>query len=121
MRGGIPSFTPSGKVVAYGAHSMFPKKGGKVNWPKLVIDFLKAPRFNPLNMTSENKSLITFNLSFLFDRRDLLDEAMVDLIKWFNEGKIKTPNFKCFPLERVGDAHKELESGKTIGKLILLP
>ena len=112
---------PSGKLVAYGAHSMFPKKGGKVNWPKLAIDFLKTPRFNPLNMTSQNKSLITFNLSFLFDRRDLLDEAMNDLITWYKEGKIKAPITKSYPLEKVGEAHKELESGKTIGKLVLIP
>jgi len=121
LQGSYDHLAPSGKLVAYGAHSMFPKKGGKVNWPKLVVDFLKTPRFNPLNMTSENKSLITFNLSFLFDRRDLLGEAMVDLINWYKEGKIKAPTTKCYPLERVGDAHKELESGKTMGKLVLLP
>ncbi len=112
---------PSGKLVAYGAHSMFPKKGGKVNWPKLVIDFLKTPRFNPLNMTSENKSLITFNLSFLFDRRDLLDEAMIDLLMWFDEGKIKAPLIKSYPMEKVGEAHRDLESGMTVGKLVLIP
>jgi len=111
----------SGKLVAYGAHSMFPKKGGKVNWPKLVIDFLKTPRFNPLNMTSENKSLITFNLSFLFDRRDLLDEAMIDLLMWFEEGKIKAPLVKSYPMEKVGEAHRDLESGMTVGKLVLVP
>ncbi|MBA2404773.1 MAG: zinc-binding dehydrogenase [Bdellovibrionales bacterium] len=121
MQGSYDSLAPAGKLVVYGAHSMFPKKGGKVNWPKLAIDFLKTPRFNPLNMTSQNKSLITFNLSFLFERRDLLDEAMTDLIKWFNEGKLKAPVTKSYPLEKVGEAHMELESGKTIGKLVLIP
>ncbi|HXH75940.1 MAG TPA: zinc-binding dehydrogenase [Bacteriovoracaceae bacterium] len=111
---------PSGKLVAYGAHSMFPKVGGKVNWPKLVKDYLRTPRFNPLTMTSENKSLITFNLSFLFDRKDLLGEAMEDLISWYKEGKIKLPLVTSYPIEKVADAHKDLESGKTIGKLVLV-
>jgi NADPH:quinone reductase-like Zn-dependent oxidoreductase len=121
MQGSYDHLAASGKLIVYGAHSMFPKTGGKVNWPKLVIDFLKTPRFNPLNMTSQNKSLVTFNLSFLFDRRDLLDEAMLDLILWYKEGKIKAPVTKSYPLEKVGEAHRDLESGKTIGKLVLVP
>jgi NADPH:quinone reductase-like Zn-dependent oxidoreductase len=121
MQGSYDHLAPAGKLVVYGAHSMFPKKGGKVNWPKLAIDFLKTPRFNPLNMTSQNKSLITFNLSFLFDRQDLLNEAMNDLIGWFKEGKLRAPITKSYPLEQVGEAHKELESGKTVGKLVLVP
>lgn len=109
----------SGKLLAYGAHSMFPKKGGKVNLPKLVYDFLRAPRFNPLNMTSDNKSIITFNLSFLFNRQDLLSEAMNDLFKWYDEGKLVPPITTAYPLEKAGDAHRDLESGNTIGKLVL--
>lgn len=110
-----------GKLLVYGAHSMFPKTGGKVNWPKLVKDFLRTPRFNPLVMTSQNKSLITFNLSFLFGKEELFQEAMKDLLKWYAEGKIHIPAVKTFGLNDVGLAHKELESGKTVGKLVLLP
>lgn len=110
---------PCGKLIAYGAHSMFPKTGGKVNWPKLIKDFLRTPRFNPLNMTSENKSVVTFNLSFLFGREDLFSEGMSDLMKWYKEGKLKAPVVKSFPFDQVGLAHKELESGQTIGKLVL--
>lgn len=112
---------PCGKLFSYGAHSMLPKKGGKVNWPKLVKDFLKTPRFNPLYMSSENKSLITFNLSFLFSREDLFLEAMNDLLKWYEEGKLKVVQVKSYSLDSVAEAHRDLESGKTIGKLVLIP
>lgn len=110
-----------GKLLVYGAHSMFPKSGGKVNWPKLVKDFLRTPRFNPLDMTSQNKSLITFNLSFLFGKEILFQEAMKDLLNWSVDGVIRIPAVKSFPLSEVGEAHKELESGKSIGKLVLIP
>ncbi|MFL5785533.1 MAG: medium chain dehydrogenase/reductase family protein [Bacteriovoracaceae bacterium] len=119
MKESYNHLAPCGKLLVYGAHSMFPKTGGKVNWPKLVKDFLRTPRFNPLDMTSENKSLITFNLSFLFGRKDLFQEAMTDLLRWHQEGKLIAPPVKAFPLENVAEAHKELESGKTIGKLVL--
>jgi len=108
-----------GKLIVYGAHSMFPKEGGKVNWPKLLVDYFRTPRFNPLDMTSDNKSVVGFNLSFLFGRKDLLKEAFDELLKWYGEGLIRIPKIKTYPLEDVGLAHKELESGKTVGKLVL--
>ena len=121
MKESYKHLAPCGKLLVYGAHSMFPKTGGKVNWPKLVKDFLRTPRFNPLDMTSANKSLITFNLSFLFGRQDLFREAMTDLLKWYEQGKLRIPSVKTFPLSEVGLAHKELESGQTVGKLVLIP
>jgi NADPH:quinone reductase-like Zn-dependent oxidoreductase len=121
MKESYRHLAPCGKLMVYGAHSMFPKKGGKVNWPKLAKDFLRTPRFNPLNMTSENKSLITFNLSFLFGRQDLFREAMNDLLSWYAEGRLSIPSVKSYPLSKVGDAHKDLESGMTVGKLVLIP
>ena len=110
-----------GKLVSYGAHSMFPKTGGRVNYLKLVKDYLRSPRFNPIDMTSENKSLITFNLSFLFSRQDLFEEGMQDLLKWIKQGKLQAPMLKTYPMEQVADAHRFIESGQSIGKLILLP
>jgi NADPH:quinone reductase-like Zn-dependent oxidoreductase len=110
---------PCGKLLAYGAHSMFPKKGGRVNWPKLVMDYLRIPRFNPLDLTSDNKSVVGFNLSFLFERKDLLEEAFTDLFQWYEQGLIRIPKVTTFPLENVAEAHQQLESGKTVGKLVL--
>ncbi len=81
---------------------------------------LRIPRFNPLNMTNENKSVVAFNLSFLFDRNELLGEAMVDLLKWLAEGKLRPPQVTAFPLEEVARAHQLIESGQSIGKLVLI-
>jgi NADPH:quinone reductase-like Zn-dependent oxidoreductase len=110
---------PIGKLVSYGFHSMLSKRGGFPNYFKLAYEYIRVPRFSPLNLTNENKSLIAFNLSYLFHRKDLLRESMQDLIKWVEEGKIKAPPLKSYPFENVADAHRALESGKTVGKLIL--
>jgi NADPH:quinone reductase-like Zn-dependent oxidoreductase len=110
---------PTGKLVAYGFHSMLSKRGGILKSFKLVYEYLKVPRFNPLNMTGDNKSLIAFNLSYLFHRADLLDEVMQALLKWVAEGKIKPPPLRPFAFDKVADAHRALESGTTVGKLIL--
>jgi len=109
----------SGKLVTYGFHSMLSKRGGFANYPKLAYEYFRIPKWNPLNMTNENKSLIAFNLSYLFDRMDLLKEAMQDLMQWVSEGKIRAAALQTFPFEKVADAHRTLESGRTVGKLIL--
>jgi NADPH:quinone reductase-like Zn-dependent oxidoreductase len=110
---------PSGKLLCYGFHSMLPKTGGKLNYPQLIWTFLKTPRFNPLDMTDKNKSLVTFNLSYLFDKRDMFVEAVEHMAQLIEEGKIAGPQTTVFDFEKVGDAHKALESGLTTGKVIL--
>jgi NADPH:quinone reductase-like Zn-dependent oxidoreductase len=110
---------PSGKLMVYGFHSMLPKSGGKLNYPQLIWTFFKTPRFNPLDMTSKNKSLVTFNLSFLFDKKDLFRSAIVHLVEMLEEGKITGPQTTSYAFENVGEAHRAIESGQTTGKIVL--
>jgi NADPH:quinone reductase-like Zn-dependent oxidoreductase len=110
---------PTGKLVAYGSHTMLPKEGGRLDYLKLVTGYFKLPRFNPLNLLSDNKTVVGFNLSFLFSRDDLLSEGMDALFAGVKSGKILPPAVSLFPLAEVGKAHAAIESGKTVGKLIL--
>jgi NADPH:quinone reductase-like Zn-dependent oxidoreductase len=111
----------TGKLVVYGFHSMMPKAGGKPNWPKLAVDYVRTPRFNPLDMTNDSKSVLAFNLSYLFDRTEMLDEAMRDILAWIAAGEIAPPQVTTYPLADVARAHADIESGKTTGKLVLVP
>lgn len=112
---------PTGKLVIYGFHTMLPRQGGRLNWPKLIWGWLKTPRFNPIDLPNQNKSIISFNLSFLFDRKDLLEEGMADLLRWIAAGKLKPPVTRTFPLSQAAEAHRAIESGMSVGKLILKP
>lgn len=111
----------AGKLVVYGFATMMPKAGGKPNWPKLVSGWLRTPRFNPLDLTNHSKSVLAFNLSFLFDRTDLLELFVKDLNRWVKDGSVVAPQITEYPLSDVGRAHADIESGKTIGKLVLIP
>jgi NADPH:quinone reductase-like Zn-dependent oxidoreductase len=105
-----------GRLVIYGFHSMIPRTGGR---PKLAYDFLRTPRFNPLDLTNDNKSVLAFNLSDLFDRVDLIEQGMRELLEWHGQGKIRLPKVTPYAFENVADAHRAIESGQTVGKLIL--
>lgn len=110
---------PTGKLMVYGFHSLLPKQGGRISYLKAAFGLLKMPRFNPLSMTSDNKGVVAFNLSFLFDRTDLLHDAVTDLTAWVEAGKIAAPKVRSFALTEVAAAHRALESGETTGKLVL--
>jgi NADPH:quinone reductase-like Zn-dependent oxidoreductase len=110
---------PTGRLVIYGFHAMMSKGRGKPSWPKLAVDWLRTPRFDPIAMTGENRSVMAFNLSYLFERKEVLAEAMERLLAWVDEGKIPKPVVETFPFDRVADAHRAIEGGGTIGKLVL--
>lgn len=120
LKNSFDLLAPMGKLVSYGFHSMLPKKGGRLNWFKLIYTFLTTPRFNPINMTNQNKSLISFNLSFLFDEVDVLSQAMGDIVTWIESGQLKAPKVTQYSFSNVADAHRDIESGQSVGKLIIL-
>jgi len=109
-----------GKLVVYGFHSMLPRTGGKPNWLKLAWDWIWTPSFNPLSMTGENKSVLAFNLSYLFHRVDIFQEKMENLLKMVEDGSIVSPKVTTYSFDDVVQSHKDIESGQTVGKLVLL-
>ncbi|MEZ4453677.1 MAG: medium chain dehydrogenase/reductase family protein [Nannocystaceae bacterium] len=111
---------PTGKLVIYGFHSMLPRSG-RVRWLRLAFDWLRTPRFNPLRLTNENRSVLAFNLSYLFDAREVLGEAMAKILGWIAAGEVTLPAVTTYPLRQVADAQRALESGQTVGKLVLVP
>jgi NADPH:quinone reductase-like Zn-dependent oxidoreductase len=110
---------PSGKLVSYGFHSMLSTRWGILNYVKLAYEYFRVPRFNPLNLTNDNKSLIAFNLSYLFHQVELFNDALKSLREWVEEGRIIAPPLQTFPFETAAEAHRALESGQTVGKLVL--
>jgi len=118
------ALAPCGKLIVYGFHTMLPKSGGVITpsqWVRMGVQWLRTPRFNPLKMVPENKSVLAFNLSFLFDQGHLLDEAMTELLSWLSSGQLQVPVVTEFALDDVRQAHAALESGSTVGKLVLVP
>ncbi len=108
-----------GKLVVYGFHSMLPRRGGRPDWVRLAWDYVRTPRFSPLDLTNQNHSVMAFNLSYLFERKQFLREGMDRLIARLADGSLRAPHVTTYPFDRVADAHRDLESGQTVGKLVL--
>lgn len=112
--------TAGGKLVVYGFHTMFSKGRGTPNWFKIFWDYVRTPRFNPLKMTNDNHSVLAFNLSYLFNKLVFLNEAMDKILQAIEAKKLSPPLITTYPLEKASEAHRRLESGQTVGKLVLV-
>src|SRR3984893_13537926 len=73
-------------------------------------------RFGVLRLANENKSGMAFNLSYLFDEVALLDRIMRNLLTDFDQGRLVPLPTRCYPFEQAGLAHRDVQSGLTIGK-----
>jgi len=112
---------PVGRLVVYGFHGMLPRKGGRPNRLRLLWDYYRTPRFSPFSLTTRNRSLLGFNLSFLFHQSNRMQAGMTQLLRWVEEGRIQAPPTRTYPLAQVAEAHRDLESGQTVGKLVATP
>jgi synaptic vesicle membrane protein VAT-1 len=108
-----------GRLVIYGFHTMFRRGGGRTDWLRLAWQWLRTPRFDPLRMTNDNKAVFGFNLSYLFDETELLARAMGEFLGGIARGELAAPPVTEVPAAEAGRAHRTLESGTTVGKVVL--
>ena len=56
---------------------------------------------------------------FLTERAELAKDGFDAITAWMVKGQLKKSPVAEFPVERVADAHRALEAGDTVGKLVL--
>lgn len=113
-----PSFErlrPEGRYVLFGAAD-FMSASARPNYLRLALDYLRRPRLDPLAMISANRSLMAFNLIWLWDHAERLPDAYRQL-----EALAPQPPHvgAALPFERAPEAMRLLQGGGTIGKVVL--
>jgi NADPH:quinone reductase-like Zn-dependent oxidoreductase len=107
-----------GRLVIYGFAEMFPR-GARPSKLSLAWNWMKVPLFSPLKMTASNRAVLGFNVVFLIDRAELARDGFDAIVGWMRDGSLKKAPVSAFPFARVADAHRALETGDTVGKLVL--
>jgi NADPH:quinone reductase-like Zn-dependent oxidoreductase len=121
LRHGYAQLAPAGRLIVYGFHGLLTRGKDRPNYLKLALGYLRTPRFNPFEMTQHNRGVLAFNLSYLFERGEILGEAMAELLAWVGAGRVRPPPVRAYRLHEAAQAHAALESGDSVGKLVLLP
>ena len=111
---------PMGRLIIYGFHTMM-AHGGLPNLPRLVVQYLRTPRFDPLSMIDRNVGVFAFNLSYLFTQAHLYLDAMREFSAQLERGALTPLPVQTFPLADAAGAHRALQTGKILGKLALVP
>jgi NADPH:quinone reductase-like Zn-dependent oxidoreductase len=106
-----------GRLVCFGASAV--QRGERRSLPQAVRTLAVTPRFNPMKLMSQSKSVIGLNMLTLWDAKGSLDEYVEPLRDWIAAGKLRPIVAESFPLDRGSDAHRFLHEGKNIGKVVL--
>lgn len=118
LKPGFARLKLGGRLVVYGFAEIMPR-GGRPFLPRMAWNWLRVPRFSPLDMTARNRAVMGFNVIFLTEKAELARAGFDAIARWAREGALRKVPVTAFPVERVADAHRALESGDTVGKLVL--
>ncbi|MFA0964149.1 medium chain dehydrogenase/reductase family protein [Roseivirga sp. BDSF3-8] len=112
----LEALDPMGRLVTYGSAS-FATHGNRPNYLKLIWKYLFRPKVDPMKLPTSNKSVMGFNLIWLYEKAELMHELM-EKIGEMNIGKPfvgQTYDFTSLP-----EAVTALQSGQTVGKVIVI-
>lgn len=107
--------SPMGRLVVFGAAEFTPGKN-RPNYLKAAWQFLKRPKYDIMPMISDNKSIMAFNLIWLWENKTLLKEQLAAM----QQVNIAPPYVgHTFDFENALDAIECLRSGRSRGKVVL--
>ncbi|MHC2990239.1 zinc-binding dehydrogenase [Pontibacter sp. HJ8] len=112
---GWRAMAPMGRMVVYG-NASFSSHGARPNYPRLLWKFLKRPKIDPLRLPTENKSLMGFNLIYLYEQTDMMHQMLSGL----QALQLKPQHIgHVFPFEEMHAAIHLFQQGKTVGKVVV--
>ena len=115
LKYGFEILAPEGRMIVYGSAS-YNFKGNRPNYLRLLPKFLLRPKIDPLKLPGENKSIMGFNLIWLYEKV----EKMHVLLKEISELDIEKPYVgHVFKFEEMLKALHVFKSGKTTGKVVV--
>jgi len=105
----------TGRIITYGG-ARFMSHSSRPNYFKLLYQFLTRPKVDPLSLIDTNRSVMGFNLIYLWNKPG----AMKRLIKIVLDMNLRKPHVgNVFDFDKLPDAMRLFQSGKTIGKVVV--
>ena len=112
---GYEILAPQGRMIVYGS-ARYGSVGNRPNYLKLLYYYLTRPKIDPQKMPEHNKSVMGFNLIWLYDRAELMHQLLGELSQ-LNLGKPHVGH--TFEFQELKDAILKFQTGKTIGKVVV--
>ena len=107
--------SPNGRIMIYGG-AQFMSHSSRPNYLKLLYQYLTRPKIDPLSLSDTNRSVMGFNLIYLWDKPEEMERMLTNILGL----NLKTPYVgSTFPFEKLTNGLKLFQSGKTIGKVVV--
>jgi len=107
--------TPMGRLVVFGS-ARYASVGNRPNIFRLLYHFLTRPKIDPQQLPENNKAVLGFNLIWLYERAELMHQLLQEI----NDLRLAPPHVgHVFPFEKMHDAIRLFQSGKTVGKVVV--
>jgi alcohol dehydrogenase len=106
---------PQGRVIVYGAsnfatHSNFP------NYFQLAYRFFRRPKIDTLRLIEQNRSVMGFNLIWLYEKKEYLRKLLDELT---NLNLTKPSIGEIYEFNNLISAIVKFQSGQTVGKVVV--
>jgi NADPH:quinone reductase-like Zn-dependent oxidoreductase len=106
---------PSGRIIIYGG-AQFMSHSAKPDYLKLIPKYLFRPRVDPLSLSNLNKSIMGFNLIYLWDGPNELKVMIKNIL----EMNLKKPHVgKVYSFRNLMEALRYFQSGRSTGKVVV--
>jgi NADPH:quinone reductase-like Zn-dependent oxidoreductase len=108
---------PGGRLVCFGASEV--QVGERRSPVRAVRVLARMPRWGAIKLMRESKSVIGLNMLTLWDAKQTLEEYVVPLTEWVEQGRVRPVVAKEFPLEEGAEAHRYIHDRNNVGKVVL--
>jgi NADPH:quinone reductase-like Zn-dependent oxidoreductase len=108
-----------GRLVCYGASSVM--SGEKRNLIAAGRMAASMPRFTPLRLMGDSKSVLGLNVLRLWDEFGSAARWRGPLREYLADGTIQPVLARAFGFEQAGDAHRFISERRNVGKVVLVP
>lgn len=117
MRRSWTLLAPMGRYVVYG----FAAASGRrtINPVRLAAEYLRFPIVHPSSLPSRNVSLMGFNLYFLAERRAYFQGVLRQIFALYEKKIVAPVIHRAYELAEAAEAHRYMQSRKSVGKIIL--
>lgn len=115
LQQGWEAMAPMGRMVVYG-NASFSSHGAQPNYTRLFWQFLRRPKIDPLRLPTLNKSLMGFNLIYLYEQTDMMHQLLGEL----QALRLKPQHIgHVFDFSEMHKAIHLFQIGKTVGKVVV--
>lgn len=118
FKGGWDNLARGGRYVVFGAADLTPAGDlGVLGWIQLAWKYLRRSFVDPTNLPGENKSVMGFNLIWMFDKIAELGELLRDLTAL---GLPAPMVGRTFAFDELPAALRTFQGGGTTGKCVVV-